>query len=363
MSQEEWEPFLADIAANGLKHPITTWHDMIVDGRHRQRACEATGVAPRYDVLDASWDEGRVLLHCASLHKRRNMTADQRAMYGARIKGHYEQITAARQVSGKGEDGSGGRGNKKTLPSTQGKVTEEPDRHARESSALAAQAAGAPSRYSVEQATLVMRASPDLASRVERGEIKLAQAVRVAKAPEEQRAAIAAQLATNTRSEEEGDSWGTPREWIGLARTIMGGIDLDPATNAGAQKIVQAKTYYTREDNGLEREWHGRVWMNPPYSQPLVTQFIQKLFAEGAAGRVTEALVLVNNATDTTFGQTLLINADAVLFPKGRISFCTPGTEIALQGTRQGQMLVYLGPNVDRFVSACADRGAVLRAR
>ena len=64
-----------------------------------------------------------------------------------------------------------------------------------------------------------------------------------------------------------GDEWGTPEKYIALAREVMGEIDLDPASNEHAQRTVQARQYFTREDSGLVHPWVGRVWLNPPYTK------------------------------------------------------------------------------------------------
>src|SRR5262249_56141272 len=62
--------------------------------------------------------------------------------------------------------------------------------------------------------------------------------------------------------------WYTPARYIELAREVLGEIDLDPASSAKAQEIVKAQRYFTLEQDGLIRPWHGRVWLNPPYHQP-----------------------------------------------------------------------------------------------
>ena len=68
---------------------------------------------------------------------------------------------------------------------------------------------------------------------------------------------------------------------------MLGEIDLDPASNAIAQQTVRASNYFTRDDDALAKPWEGRVWLNPPYAQPLINQFVQKLVGEFAAGRVS----------------------------------------------------------------------------
>lgn len=80
----------------------------------------------------------------------------------------------------------------------------------------------------------------------------------------------------NHRAEGTGNNdWFTPPQYLDAAREVMGGIDLDPATHLTAQKVVQASTFYTKEDDGLSKEWHGRVWLNPPV-RPAAYQPVQR---------------------------------------------------------------------------------------
>lgn len=159
------------------------------------------------------------------------------------------------------------------------------------------------------------------------------------------------------RSDYDGDEWYTPDEIIRTASHVMGRIDTDPASCELAQTVVQAATYYTRHDSGLAQPWHGSVWLNPPYSAPQV--WIDRLFAEMAAGRCQQAIVLVNNATETAWFQRLLAEAKLVCFPARRIAFWRHDHKDV--GARQGQALFYFGPKADAFYSAFSATGAVLR--
>lgn len=143
--------------------------------------------------------------------------------------------------------------------------------------------------------------------------------------------------------------WYTPPEIIEAVRDVLGKIDLDPASTAAANKIVKAKKFYTTSDDGLRKPWGGCVWLNPPYSIVLIQQFVTKLIDEWNAGRVSDAIVITNNATETSWGQTLLTNCDAVCFLSGRVQFLSP--EGIKNTPLQGQMICYFGLRVVEFAA------------
>jgi DNA N-6-adenine-methyltransferase (Dam) len=66
------------------------------------------------------------------------------------------------------------------------------------------------------------------------------------------------------------NEWYTPQRYIDAARDVLGEIDLDPATSAFAQSRIRAAAFFTQEDDGLTQDWNGRIWLNPPYAQPLI---------------------------------------------------------------------------------------------
>lgn len=160
------------------------------------------------------------------------------------------------------------------------------------------------------------------------------------------------------RTDYDGDEWKTPIEWIEAARNLMGAIDLDPATNPQSQDLIQAGTAYTKNDNGLDRPWcmpdgtAARVWCNPPYSTALIQAFANKALDEYRAGNVSEALVLVNNCTDTGWFFSLA-QQFPIMFSRGRVGFWYEDPNDKTP-TRQGQALFYFGPNVNRFYECFA---------
>jgi hypothetical protein len=76
----------------------------------------------------------------------------------------------------------------------------------------------------------------------------------------------------------ESDERGTPASLIRRFHDALGGrFGLDPAS--GAEPIRIADERFTKNENGLARDWNAEsVWLNPPYSDP--TPWMKKLQRE-----------------------------------------------------------------------------------
>jgi len=60
------------------------------------------------------------------------------------------------------------------------------------------------------------------------------------------------------------DEWLTPPHIL----KALGEFDLDPCAPV-VRPWPMAKTHYTKVDDGLQKQWFGRVWCNPPYGREI----------------------------------------------------------------------------------------------
>ena len=216
---------------------------------------------------------------------------------------------------------------------------------------------GYPPCYDEDADTLAHFQMPDTDDTVDWEDVKDEL---LADEPDRPKSLAAANHAISDDPDYDGDEWYTPLEFIAAARCVLGDIDLDPASSDEAQTVVQAARYATKEDDSLRPDypWAGRVWMNPPYSMPLIRQFVNRIIDEYDAGNVTEAIVLTNNSSDTQWFHALLSRFPAC-FTRGRIYFWRKEPDNNFS-TRQGQTLFYLGPNVDAFAREFAAIGLIV---
>lgn len=141
----------------------------------------------------------------------------------------------------------------------------------------------------------------------------------------------------------------TPRYIWERAIRCMGGIDCDPSSDPG--RHIPAAIHFTKKENGLTREWHGRIWMNPPFPPG---EFFDKLEREWQAGHISEAVVLWKAATETEAWRKITRIAVLIAFPHHRIEFLN-GTTAGGKGSTFSPALFYVGNNPDRFIESFSD--------
>jgi len=123
----------------------------------------------------------------------------------------------------------------------------------------------------------------------------------------------------------EKDVWETPVWLYGGIGERVGGFDLDPC--AGPETEIAATNWsIQRGQDGLDREWFGDVWVNPPFSEK--GRWLDKAVAEYEAGRADRVFVVTPDSTDVKswFHGTIVPHATYVWFSEGRISYVDPET-------------------------------------
>lgn len=316
MTGQEFDALVNDIAEHGQAEPIWLYDGQVLDGRNRYRACMELGIVP--DVREYTGNDPHAFVVSLNLH-RRHLTREQRDELIRTLRGNGYTLQKIADAVGVSVD-TAHRIARDVVISDIGIENERGQLR--------------PMQY----AARTVEPEPD------DDEPGLWQSEPEPEALPEPEPVRMAHVGHNGGDNE----WYTPAPYIEAARAVMGSIDLDPASNETANSVVKAATFYTAEDNGLLYDWQGNVWMNPPYAQPLIAQFSARLQEEWAAGRVKQAIVLVNNATETAWFQGLVRCASAVCFPLARIRFWSP--DKVSSAPLQGQAVLYLGQNVDEFV-------------
>ena len=145
----------------------------------------------------------------------------------------------------------------------------------------------------------------------------------------------------------EKNEWYTPSHIIELVKQCLDEIDLDPASCLEANKQVNAKKYFTIEDDALEQSWDCKtLYMNPPYSNGNITKFTNKFLYELPC--IDEAIILVASFPETNWCQKFLIKCNALCFIKGRVGFKN-SNKVITQMPRWGNIIFYFGNQPKKF--------------
>jgi len=170
------------------------------------------------------------------------------------------------------------------------------------------------------------------------------------------------------------NDWGTPKEVADASRYALGGrINLDPASEPVANiEIIKADYWFSPtmgRNGGLDPDWWGNVFLNPPYSSDELHQFIQKLVKEYSSKHIENAVTVTNlQSFPYRSGELLYSNATMhAILPK-RIKFIRPaglknkktGKPVTFNSPKHGTICSYFGTDPNSFEKAFKELGAHL---
>lgn len=344
LSEDEYEALEQSILDEGCRDSIIVWHGVIVDGHNRYQICIKHNLDFSVTDMDfESKDEAKSWMIDNQL-SRRNLSAVDRIILAQKKTALLEEQALENKRAGgrlKSDiihDSSVGALDKNDKSSSNDRFT--PINVRKETAALAGVSEG-----TVAKVLKIQEKHPELLDQIRAGEMSIHKAYK----------SVVPHLLYSTDESE----WYTQPRYVEMARSVMDSIDTDPASNPIAQEWIQAKTYYTVADNGLSKDWHGNVWLNPPYTTNLLTGFSEKLLQEISAKHVDQAIVLVNNSTETVWFSKLSKKADALCFSHGRIGFLKSKSDIP-SPPRCGQVFFYFGSRTETFAEIFGEIGEIM---
>jgi hypothetical protein len=91
MKGAEFDELVADVKQHGLREPIVTFEEKVIDGRNRARACAKAGVKPHYRPFQGEAKDVVAFIISANIHRRHLTPEDKRDLLGKLIKLHPEK--------------------------------------------------------------------------------------------------------------------------------------------------------------------------------------------------------------------------------------------------------------------------------
>lgn len=172
----------------------------------------------------------------------------------------------------------------------------------------------------------------------------------------------------------------SPLPIVDAARRVMGSIDLDPASSVLANERINARNYFTRDDDGLKRSWVGNCWVNHPFHAgwsacdekcqrktcharghiyhdiPSNADWVRKMTSEYVRMEVLAITCITFAATSEEWFQPLMEYPQCYLSP--RTNFYLPDGTLK-HGVSKGSVVTYMGPAVDKFALEFAPMGTI----
>ena len=110
------------------------------------------------------------------------------------------------------------------------------------------------------------------------------------------------------------DEWATPQDFFNQQNSLHGPFEIDVCANETNAKCA---TFFTKEQNGLEQQWAGKCWMNPPYGKQ-IKRWMQKAYESSLNGATVVCLVPAR--TDSGWWHDYAMKGE-ITFIRGRLKF------------------------------------------
>jgi hypothetical protein len=144
-------------------------------------------------------------------------------------------------------------------------------------------------------------------------------------------------MASHEKANMRTDEWLTPPNII----KSLGEFDLDPCSPI-KKPWDTAKNHFNIYDNGLSKEWAGRVWLNPPYGKDMERWMNKMQFHNNGI-----AFIFARTETEAFFDH-VWPKASAIMFLKGRVRFYTvAGKEANMNAGAASVLIAYNNENAD----------------
>jgi site-specific DNA-methyltransferase (adenine-specific) len=130
--------------------------------------------------------------------------------------------------------------------------------------------------------------------------------------------------------------WATPQSFFDDLSREFGGFLLDVCATS---RNAKCEAYYTRQEDGLSREWTRRNWMNPPYGRE-IGLWVRRAHEEALRGNQTVALLPAR--TDTRWFHQFIYGRHKIRLVRGRLKFNDGRTPAPFPS-----MIVIFGPPSD----------------
>jgi len=115
-----------------------------------------------------------------------------------------------------------------------------------------------------------------------------------------------------TKFESKRQDWETPDELFEPLNREFG-LDLDVCATP---KNTKCQRFFSIADNGLEQNWRGNCWMNPPWGEQV--KWVRKAYGEAQNGALVVCLLPVR--TNTNWWHDYCMKGE-IRFIRGRPTF------------------------------------------